>query len=116
MLGPPCRALGSRSQVVHVPEHPAAGLGLPNRALQHPVELFATAGRPLLERASPDDEKDKDGARHAERLLMQLHELDPTSEHCRYPIQKDGSDTLAKLNRVHIRRFHEAMESVAHFL
>jgi hypothetical protein len=47
---------------------------------------------------------------------MQLHELDPTSEHFRYPIQKDGSDTLAKLNRVHIRRFHEAMESVTNFL
>ena len=83
----------------------------------HRIDHLWRVARPLCERAFPqDDEKDQDDMRHAERLLLQLHELDPTSEHFRYPIQKDGSDTLAKLNRVHIRRFNEAMVGVAHFL
>lgn len=84
--------------------------------MTHRIDHLWKVTRPLLERASPGDEKDRDGARHAERLLMPLHELDPASEHFRFPIQKDGSDTLAKLNRVHMRRFHEAMESVINFL
>ena len=47
---------------------------------------------------------------------MQLHELDPTPEHFRYPVLNDGSDTLTKASRIHIRRFHEVMEGVANLL
>lgn len=85
-----------------------------------PVELRKThkigdlwkLARPLLEQAFPDD--DQDAVLHSERVLMQLNALDPTSEHFRYPVLNDGSGTLANVGRIHIRRFHEAMEGVAH--
>jgi hypothetical protein len=68
----------------------------------------------LIEQAYPGDETaalDK-----IERILLQLHGFDPTSEHFRYPILKDGSETLTSLGRVHMRRFHEAMEDIAGLL
>jgi hypothetical protein len=47
---------------------------------------------------------------------MQLDSFDPTSEHFRYPIRKDGSETLTTLSRLYMPRFHEAMEGVAALL
>jgi hypothetical protein len=80
----------------------------------HRIDHLWDRVRPLLEKAfpgSPTDDLDNAG-----RVLMQLQSFDPTSEHFRYPIRKDGSDTLPTLGRVHIGRFHQAMESVAHVL
>lgn len=52
-----------------------------------------------------------------DQVLRQLHELDPTSEHFRYPIVAAGSaDTLPGLQNLHLRRFHEAMETAANCL
>jgi len=80
----------------------------------HKIEHLWRVTRPMLERAYPGDET---GAiDNAERILLQLHALDPTSEDARYPIRVDGSPTLTALSRVHIRQFHAAMAGVAHFL
>lgn len=79
----------------------------------HKIDQLWRVARPLLEQASPDDNDDLD---NTERILLQLHNFDPTSEHFRYPIKKDGTETLTELGRVHMRHFHEAMDGVAHLL
>jgi len=80
----------------------------------HRIDRLWRVARPLLEDAFPGDSHED--LENAERVLLQLHGFDPTSEHFRYPIRKDGSETLPTLGRVHIRRFHEAMEAVAGLL
>ncbi len=80
----------------------------------HRIDHLWRVARPLLKDAFPSEShEDLD---NAERVLLQLQGFDPTSEHFRYPIRNDGSETLATLGRVHIRRFHEAMEAVAGLL
>ena len=70
--------------------------------------------RPLIERVYPGGSTtDLD---RIERILLRLHGSDPTSEHFRYPILKDSSETLTSLGRVHMRRFHLAMEDAAGLL
>lgn len=81
----------------------------------HVIDHLWRVARPLLSEAFPDDDEKKD-LDNAERVLMQLHSFDPTSEHFRYPARKDGTETLATLDRIHIRRFHETMDGVAHIL
>ncbi|MER7893470.1 hypothetical protein ABTX15_26995 [Micromonospora sp. NPDC094482] len=85
-----------------------------NLPLTHKIDQLWRMARPLLQDAFPSDsQEDLD---NAERVLLQLNRFDPTSEHFRYPIQRDGSETLSTLGRVHIRRFHEVMEAVAGLL
>jgi hypothetical protein len=52
---------------------------------------------------------------HAERLILQLHEMDPTAQESRYPITTKGSPTLASIPYLDMRTFHDAMEGVANF-
>jgi hypothetical protein len=80
----------------------------------HRIDQLWRWVRPLLEEAFPGEPTDD--LDNAERVLMQLQGFDPTSEHFRYPILKDGPNTPAALGRVHIGRFHSAMETVAHVL
>jgi hypothetical protein len=82
--------------------------------MTHEVDQLWRLARGLLERAEHVGEGDD--IANVERVLLQLHELDPTSEHFRYPVARDGSPTLAGVRRLHIGRFHEAMVNVAHFL
>lgn len=80
----------------------------------HSLDRLWYVARTLLEKAFPNESRaDLD---NAERVLMQLHGFDPTSEHFRYPVRRDGTDTMTKLGRVHIGRFHESMDAVANFL
>jgi hypothetical protein len=79
----------------------------------HKIDHLWRTARPLLDQVSPGD---RDTLDNTERVLLQLHGFDPTSEHFRYPVRKDGTETLTTLGRVHVRRFHEAMDGVAHFL
>lgn len=51
-----------------------------------------------------------------DRVLRQLDELDPSSEHFRYPVLGSGDPTLPGIERLHLRRFHEAMAGVAALL
>jgi hypothetical protein len=53
---------------------------------------------------------------NVEKVLLQLHELDPTAENFRYSKRRDGSPSLAGMKYIHLRRFHEAMERVAYYL
>lgn len=81
----------------------------------HKIDLLWKKARPLLDRAFPGEE-DEEGTHHADRLLRQLQEIDPNSEHFRYPVLNDGTDTLPELSHVHMRRFNEAMVTLAHYL
>jgi hypothetical protein len=52
-----------------------------------------------------------------DEVLRQLHQLDPTSEHFRYPVvASGGTGTLPGLRTLNLRRFHEAMETAANCL
>lgn len=80
----------------------------------HKIDHLWRLARPLLEQAFPEDSnEDLD---NTERIAMQLHGFDPTSEHFRYPMRRDGTETLTTLGRIHMRHFHEAMDGVAHML
>jgi hypothetical protein len=80
----------------------------------HKIDHLWRVARPLIDHAYPNSPTtDLDRIEH---VLLQLHGFDPTSEHFRYPILKDGSETLTSLGRVHLRRFHLAMEDVAGLL
>ncbi|HKR82510.1 MAG TPA: hypothetical protein VJR27_05965 [Candidatus Saccharimonadales bacterium] len=80
----------------------------------HKIGLLWEQTRTLLEEIFPTE--DADHLDDVERVLRQLQGFDPTSEHFRYPVTKNGAPTLEALPRVHMRLFHEAMESVAHYL
>ena len=80
----------------------------------HKIDQLWRMTRPLLESSFPSESGDE--LDHAERVLMQLSGLDPTSEHFRYPVRNDGTATLSALGQVHLRQFHEFMEGVASFL
>ncbi|NHE67803.1 hypothetical protein G9U53_26215 [Rhodococcus sp. D-46] len=79
----------------------------------HKIMTLWRKVRPLLKQMdSAEDPEITDVA----RILAQLEGFDPSSEHFRYPVLNDGSDTLETLGRIHLRGFHETMEDVAHYL
>jgi hypothetical protein len=49
-------------------------------------------------------------------VLKQLAELDPVGQDFRYEKRRDGTPSLADVERLDVRAFHEAMEGVASFL
>lgn len=79
----------------------------------HKINVLWAQVRPLLDSAYPGENSDID---HVDRILKQLQMFDPSSEHFRYPVLKDGSYTLETLGRVHMRSFHQTMEGVARLL
>ncbi|MFI9840404.1 hypothetical protein ACIHFD_25445 [Nonomuraea sp. NPDC051941] len=81
----------------------------------HRIDALWGTTKDLLLRDELDSE-DAEAVENVEAVLHQLHVFDPTSEHSRYPVKKDGTETLRALPRVHLRRFQEAMERIAHFL
>jgi hypothetical protein len=54
--------------------------------------------------------------RSVDRVMTQLHDLDPGSEDFRYAHRKDGSATMQDVQALDYVRFHEAMTAVANFL
>lgn len=95
---------------------------LSRKYLREPIELPRThrldvlwrVVRGCLERAWPDD--DRRDLDEAGRIVLQLDGFDPTSEHFRYPILKNGSETMTSLGRIYMPSFHEAMSGVAAML
>jgi hypothetical protein len=51
-----------------------------------------------------------------DRVLTQLHDLDPGSEDFRYAHRKDGSATMQDVRALDYVHFHQAMTAVANFL
>ncbi|MFE9651383.1 hypothetical protein ACFYO0_46405 [Streptomyces sp. NPDC006365] len=80
----------------------------------HRIDLLWQAARPLLERSFPGD--DDSTLDDVDRVLSQLHSLDPTSEQFRYPVRNDGSATLDGIARIHVRNFHNVMLGIANLL
>lgn len=64
-------------------------------------------------RSHRNDQTDLD---NAERVLLQLHCMDPSSEHFRYPVRNSGAPTLDGVARIHVRNFHNVMMGVANLL
>ncbi|MEW2267850.1 hypothetical protein [Streptomyces sp. NPDC047868] len=80
----------------------------------HSIDVLWRRARPLLERSFPsDDQTDLD---NAERVFLQLHGMDPSSEHFRYPVRNSGAPTLDGIARIHVRNFHNVMVGVANLL
>ena len=80
----------------------------------HRLDVLWRVVRQCLERAWPDD--DHHELDEAGRIILQLDGFDPTSEHFRYPILKDGAETMPTLGRIYLPSFHEAMSGVAAML
>lgn len=80
----------------------------------HKIDVLWRATRPLLERSFPSD--DQSDLENAECVLLQLHAMDPTSEHFRYPERNSGAPTLDGVARIHVRNFHNVMMGVANLL
>jgi hypothetical protein len=96
-----------KSTIVQVQEHNRQPREFPR---SHKLDvLWRLLCKPLLE-IFPDEE-----TKHVERLLLQLQQLDPTSEHFRYPITAKGDETLAQLRTLPMREFHKTMEGLANF-
>ncbi|MFG1961238.1 hypothetical protein [Nonomuraea sp. NPDC049028] len=68
----------------------------------------------LLDQVTAFDE-DK-AISHAERLILQLHETDPTAQESRYPMTTKGAPTLESIVYFDMRIFHSGMQEVANFL
>ncbi|MEU1507473.1 hypothetical protein [Kitasatospora sp. NPDC005748] len=80
----------------------------------HSIEVLWRRARPLLERSFPgDDQAELD---NTERVLFQLHGMDPSSEGFRYPVRNSGDATLDGVTRIHIRHFHNVMVGIAGLL
>lgn len=84
----------------------------------HKIKLLWERTQQLLKQAGFGDLDPADAQAQAsvDRVLRQLDELDPSSEHFRYPVTNNGGGTLPGLDRLHLRRFHEAMTGAANFL
>lgn len=79
----------------------------------HNIGQLWSEFKPLLLRVSPGGQAD---ITQAERILKQLAELDPDSQHFRYAERRDREPTLEGVNHLDIADFHQAMLGVAHFL
>jgi len=80
----------------------------------HKLNLLWSRTRKLLEEAVP--EEDQTTLDNVERVLLQLHSFDPTSEHFRYPVNTQGAETMTNLPRIDMSAFHDAMDGVANYL
>jgi hypothetical protein len=70
--------------------------------------------RPLLVKAHPgEDRRDRSVVG---RVLKQLAELDPEGQDFRYARRTDATPSLAAVDRLDLRSFHEAMQAVANYL
>jgi len=68
--------------------------------------------RPLLEEVDPRSTADLG---HAERLLLELHEVDPSGEAFRYATTNAGDPTLAEISasRIALDRFHHVCQALS---
>lgn len=80
----------------------------------HDVLQLWNKVRPLLVRAHPDESRRDRSI--VGRVLRQLAQLDPLGEDFRYAKRRDGSVTLAGLDRLDVHAFHDAMQAVANYL
>ncbi|MFI9010561.1 hypothetical protein ACIGNX_25330 [Actinosynnema sp. NPDC053489] len=76
----------------------------------HKLDILWNSLRKSLRAIFPDE-----NIENVERLLLQLQEVDPTSEHFRYPVTVNGEDTLTSLDRLPMREFHQEMEGLSNF-
>ncbi|MDG4807226.1 hypothetical protein O7634_10755 [Micromonospora sp. WMMD1120] len=53
---------------------------------------------------------------HAERLLRQLHELDPDGQNFRYHRRANGTVALAGIERLDVQALHDGLRGVANLL
>jgi hypothetical protein len=67
----------------------------------HKIDVLWKQARDLFEKVFPNE--DPADIQNVERILTQLQGFDPTSEHFRYPITKDGSETLHTASHPHQR-------------
>jgi hypothetical protein len=80
----------------------------------HDIQQLWAEVRPLLVRADPGEER-----RHRSivgRCLRQLAEIDPDDQSFRYGQRKDRTTTLEGIERIDVRRFHDALLATANYL
>jgi hypothetical protein len=92
------------------------------RLLDENVELYRTHDlsilwrtcRPLLERTTDEDiSSDLD---NVGSMILELQNVDPTSDGFRYPVDRKSQPTLVGLNRIGLSHFSGSMTKVANVL
>jgi hypothetical protein len=76
-------------------------------------DLWDTA-KPLLIRVEPGS--DGQAIRNVGASLRRFHDLDPTSQETRYPVDRNGQPTLAGLRHVNLRQVREVVDRLGAFL
>jgi hypothetical protein len=79
----------------------------------HNIEQLWSELRPLLAQAYPGE--GKSDLSTVGYLLKQFAQMDPDSQDFRYAERIDGTPTLADIDHLDIRDFHEAMLAVANY-
>jgi len=92
------------------------------RLLDENIELYRTHDlsilwrecRPLLERTTDEDiSSDLD---NVGSMIMELQNVDPTSDGFRYPVDRTSQPTLVGLNSIDLSHFSDSMTKVANVL
>jgi len=92
------------------------------RLLDENIELYRTHNlsilwrecRPLLERTTDEDiSSDLD---NVGSMIMELQNVDPTSDGFRYPVDRTSQPTLVGLNSMDLSHFSDSMTKVANVL
>ncbi|MER5318179.1 hypothetical protein [Streptosporangium roseum] len=90
-------------------------LGLPVEVPKtHRLDRLWREAAALIDQSEAFDDDETQG--HVGRLILQLHEMDPTGQEARYPINTKGSFTLEGLWSLDMRAFHNEMEGIAGYL
>ncbi len=80
----------------------------------HSIEALWHTAKPLLHRVEPGS--DPRDIRNVGDCLKRFHDLDPTSQETRYPVDRDGNPTLAGLQHVNLRQVREVVDRLGDFL
>ncbi|MEU4571443.1 hypothetical protein [Nonomuraea sp. NPDC023979] len=92
-------------------------LGLPVEVPKHHrLDKLWSVATDLIQKSEAFGEEDTETTAHVGRLILQLHEMDPTGQETRYPINTKGASTLDKIWCLDMRAFHNEMEGIASYL
>ena len=80
----------------------------------HSLEALWHTAKPLLLRVEPGS--DPRDIRNVGDCLRRFHDLDPTSQETRYPVDRDGKPTLAGLQHVNLRQVRDVADRLGEFL
>jgi hypothetical protein len=80
----------------------------------HGIDTLWQTTKELLARIEP--ESNPEDIKNVGECLRRFHDLDPTSQQARYPVDRQNNPTLEGLSHVNLRQLHEVVERLSGFL